>query len=73
MSDFVFDDDDDYQLDDLLSNLMGITGLDKEGAKTWLQIGNMDVETAIDLFLSSQGSTTVPSFVGDGMILNLNL
>ena len=68
MSDFVFDDGDDY---DLLSNLMGITGLDKEGAKLWLQIGNMDVETAIDLYLSSQSSITVPSFVGDGMIVNL--
>ena len=70
MSDFDLDDGDDYQLYDLLSNLMGITGLDKEGAKTWLQIGNMDVERAIDLFLSSQVSTTVPSFVGDGMIVN---
>ena len=48
---------------------MGITGLDKEAAKTWLLIGNMDVATAIDLFLSNQGSTTVPSFVGDGLAL----
>lgn len=65
MSDFAFQYDDD----EILCNFMGITGLDKEAAKTWLLIGNMDVATAIDLFLSNQGSTTVPSFVGDGLAL----
>ena len=59
MSDFVvLDEDNERASDEKLSHFMGITGLDRDSAQRWLQIGNMDVETTIELFLSNQSSTT---------------
>ena len=42
--------------DEMIVNIVSITGMDEESAYKWLQFANMDVETAVELYLSDNAS-----------------